>query len=168
MSTCVAKFSQDRGQPRPPAALTAGAPSRTRLLGSPPQRCSGRLSFLFVGARAASELHVSRSRPTAEWSRRRRCLSPREPRSLRLSAFRTLATVAASGAELPPIDSIEAMPVMLNGELADLPPEPGVYAVYSPEMKLQYIGISRQVRNASLCSPGVSCASRSIDVLTKQ
>jgi len=46
------------------------------------------------------------------------------------------------------IDAVEAVPVMENGELTAFPPAAGVYAVYSPEGELQYIGISRKVSSS--------------------
>lgn len=57
---------------------------------------------------------------------------------------RCMVTAAAAGAEHA--SSAEAQPVQDKGELTEFPAAAGVYAVYSPDGRLQYIGLSRKVR----------------------
>lgn len=54
-----------------------------------------------------------------------------------------MVTAAAAGTEHASF--AEAQPVQEVGELTDFPAAAGVYAVYSPDGRLQYIGLSRKI-----------------------
>uniref|UniRef100_A0A061RL32 Cax-interacting protein 2 n=1 Tax=Tetraselmis sp. GSL018 TaxID=582737 RepID=A0A061RL32_9CHLO len=49
---------------------------------------------------------------------------------------------------LPALSDTPAVKAVEKGELSAFPPQPGVYAVYSPENELQYIGLSRRVSSS--------------------
>eukprot|EP00873_Tetraselmis_striata_P016011 jgi/Tetstr1/436275/TSEL_025117.t1 len=65
--------------------------------------------------------------------------------SRRPAALGAAVVCAASTPGMLSINDVEAVPVMENGELTAFPPQAGVYAVYSPEGELQYIGLSRKI-----------------------
>lgn len=60
-----------------------------------------------------------------------------------------MVAAAAAGAEHA--SYVEAQPVQEKGELTQFPAAAGVYAVYSPDGRLQYIGLSRKVSFTSVC-----------------
>lgn len=62
--------------------------------------------------------------------------------SHRRSSYRCSIRAEAAGTAQ---STAQAQPVMKKGELTEFPAAAGVYAVYSPDGRLQYIGLSRKV-----------------------
>eukprot|EP00192_Tetraselmis_astigmatica_P020314 CAMPEP_0117661570 /NCGR_PEP_ID=MMETSP0804-20121206/7607_1 /TAXON_ID=1074897 /ORGANISM="Tetraselmis astigmatica, Strain CCMP880" /LENGTH=190 /DNA_ID=CAMNT_0005468445 /DNA_START=111 /DNA_END=680 /DNA_ORIENTATION=+ len=79
-------------------------------------------------------------------------LSPgREQRAVWAGAVgRPRASVHASevSSGISSLAEADLIPVVVNGEFSVFPTGAGVYAVYSPQDKLQYIGISKQVSSS--------------------
>ncbi len=93
-------------------------------------RCSSHLAPFALRRRAPVIRNWADKRPTAVNVPRR-------------GIPRCMVAAAAAGTEHASI--LEAQPILEKGELTKFPAAAGVYAVYSPDGRLQYIGLSRKV-----------------------
>lgn len=98
---------------------------------------------VFVEMQTSSMMRSSAHRGAAAMSRPFTAVAPR-----RIMTGRQMRVVA-SAAPTSSVQGFKETPlqnVMENGELSQFPAAPGVYAVFDKSASLQYIGLSRRVR----------------------